>query len=108
MTCDAFRRVLRRRQRRAGWCPSTTPTRWRPALIEVLDDDEARQRYVDAAAEAVRRYDWSVVERQIMRVYETVAGAGAKVQVAGSAGWGPRQQARAWHARAQGTTGGSE
>jgi len=30
----------------------------------------------------VRRYDWSVVERQIMRVYETVAGAGAKVQVA--------------------------
>ncbi|HKH51191.1 MAG TPA: hypothetical protein VKA77_05255, partial [Mycobacterium sp.] len=30
--------------------------------------------------------DWSVVARQIMRVYETVAGAGAKVQVAGTAG----------------------
>ena len=30
----------------------------------------------------MRRYDWSVVAGQIMRVYETVAGAGAKVQVA--------------------------
>jgi phosphatidylinositol alpha-mannosyltransferase len=50
---------------------------------------------VDAATEAVRRYDWSVVERQIMRVYETVAGSGTKVQVAGAAGrseatWGIR------------------
>ena len=35
-----------------------------------------------AATEAVGRYDWSVVARQIMRVYETVAGSGAKVQVA--------------------------
>jgi phosphatidyl-myo-inositol alpha-mannosyltransferase len=52
-------------------------------LIEVLENDAARQRYTAAAAEAVRRYDWSVVERQIMRVYETVAGAGTKVQVAG-------------------------
>jgi phosphatidylinositol alpha-mannosyltransferase len=51
-------------------------------LIEVLEDDAARQGYVDAASETVRRYDWSVVERQIMRVYETVAGAGVKVQVA--------------------------
>jgi phosphatidyl-myo-inositol alpha-mannosyltransferase len=41
-----------------------------------------RERYIDAATEAVRRYDWSVVARQIMRVYETVAGSGAKVQVA--------------------------
>ena len=38
------------------------------------------QRYVEAATKAVRRYDWSVVARQILRVYETVAGAGAKVQ----------------------------
>lgn len=52
-------------------------------LIEVLEDDAARQRYVAAAAKAVHRYDWSVVERQIMRVYETVAGSGVKVQVAG-------------------------
>jgi phosphatidylinositol alpha-mannosyltransferase len=59
-------------------------------LVEVLDNDMARSRYVDAGAEAVRRYDWSVVAREIMRVYETVAGAGAKVQVAGTAGWGYR------------------
>jgi phosphatidylinositol alpha-mannosyltransferase len=51
-------------------------------LIEMLSDDAARQRYTAAASVAVRRYDWSVVERQIMRVYETVAGAGAKVKVA--------------------------
>jgi phosphatidylinositol alpha-mannosyltransferase len=30
----------------------------------------------------VRRYDWSVVANQVMRVYETVAAAGSKVQVA--------------------------
>jgi phosphatidylinositol alpha-mannosyltransferase len=43
------------------------------------------------------------VERQVMRVYETVAGAGVKVHLAGSAGWsvGPTREA-------QGTTGGSE
>jgi phosphatidylinositol alpha-mannosyltransferase len=51
-------------------------------LIEVLENDIARERYIEAATEAVRRYDWSVVARQIMRVYETVAGAGTKVQVA--------------------------
>jgi phosphatidylinositol alpha-mannosyltransferase len=51
-------------------------------LIEVLADESLRQRYIAAASEAVHRYDWSVVEREIMRVYETVAGAGTKVQVA--------------------------
>jgi phosphatidyl-myo-inositol alpha-mannosyltransferase len=38
----------------------------------------------------VRRYDWSVVAREIMRVYETVAGSGTKVRVAGTAGRGYR------------------
>jgi len=52
------------------------------ALIEVLENDVLRERYVTAASAAVRRYDWSVVASQIMRVYETVAGSGAKVQVA--------------------------
>ena len=53
------------------------------ALIEVLDDDAERERLVAAGTLAVQRYDWSVVARQIMRVYETVAGSGVKVQVAG-------------------------
>ena len=40
------------------------------------------ERYAKAGAEAVRRYDWPVVANQIMRVYETVAVRGSKVQVA--------------------------
>jgi phosphatidylinositol alpha-mannosyltransferase len=54
------------------------------ALVAVLSDDAMRQRYVEAAADAVRQYDWSVVAREILRVYETVAGASVKVRVAGS------------------------
>jgi len=51
-------------------------------LIAVLENDPLAKRYVAAGVEAVRRYDWSVVASQIMRVYETVAAAGSKVQVA--------------------------
>jgi phosphatidyl-myo-inositol alpha-mannosyltransferase len=51
-------------------------------LIAVLKNDQLAKRYVAAGADAVRRYDWSVVANQIMQVYETVAGSGAKVQVA--------------------------
>ncbi|MDT5340317.1 MAG: phosphatidyl-myo-inositol alpha-mannosyltransferase [Mycobacterium sp.] len=82
---DAFRRVLE--DGTAGrLVPVDDSDALAAALIEVLADDVARQRYVDAAATAVRRYDWSVVARDILRVYETVAGAGAKVRVAGTAG----------------------
>jgi phosphatidylinositol alpha-mannosyltransferase len=86
---DAFRRVLL--DGKAGrLVPVDDAAALATGLIEVLENDVARERYVDAAAEAVRRYDWSVVERQIVRVYETVAGSGTKVQVAGTAGWGYR------------------
>jgi phosphatidyl-myo-inositol alpha-mannosyltransferase len=51
-------------------------------LVKVLQNEQVAKRYVAAGADAVRRYDWSVVADQIMRVYETVAGTGAKVQVA--------------------------
>ena len=82
---DAFRRVLL--DGTAGrLVPVDDADALAAGLIQVLDNDVARERYVDAAAEAVRRYDWPVVARQIMRVYETVAGSGTKVQVAGSAG----------------------
>jgi phosphatidyl-myo-inositol alpha-mannosyltransferase len=78
---DAFRRVLL--DGKAGLLvPVDDAAALAAGLIEALENDVARERYVDAAADAVRRYDWSVVERQIMRVYETVAGAGTKVQVA--------------------------
>lgn len=79
---DAFRRVLE--DGKAGRLVAVDDADALAAgLIEVLEDDAARERYIEAAGAAVRRYDWSVVADQILRVYETVAGAGVKVQVAG-------------------------
>ena len=87
---DAFRRVLE--DGAAGrLVPVDDPAALASALIETLSDDAARERYVEAATKAVRRYDWSVVAGQILRVYETVAGAGAKVRVAGSARHGAKR-----------------
>ncbi|BCI52917.1 phosphatidyl-myo-inositol mannosyltransferase [Mycolicibacterium litorale] len=78
---DAFRRVLR--DGAAGRLVTVDDAdALATGLIEVLDDDAARERYIAAASDTVGRYDWSVVAAQIMRVYETVAGAGVKVQVA--------------------------
>jgi phosphatidylinositol alpha-mannosyltransferase len=82
---DAFRRVLR-----DGEVGSLVPVEppelhaaaLADALIAVLADDVLREHYLAAASETVGRYDWSVVAGQIMRVYETVAASGAKVQVA--------------------------
>jgi phosphatidyl-myo-inositol alpha-mannosyltransferase len=78
---DAFRRVLSDGEV-GSLVPVGEAAALADALIEVLDNDLLRQRYVAAGSEAVRRYDWSVVASQIMRVYETVAGSGIKVQVA--------------------------
>lgn len=50
-------------------------------IVELLSDDAARARYIACGLERVQRYDWSVVAKQIMRVYETVAASGVKVQV---------------------------
>ncbi|HTQ18270.1 glycosyltransferase family 4 protein [Mycobacterium sp.] len=78
---DAFRRVLREGE--VGCLvPVGDSTALADGLIAVLEDDALRERYVAAGSQAVARYDWSVVASQIMRVYETVAGSGAKVQVA--------------------------
>jgi phosphatidylinositol alpha-mannosyltransferase len=78
---DAFRRVLE--DGTAGrLVPIFDSQALAAALIEVLQDDATRERLVETATKIVHRYDWSVVARQILQVYETVAGAGAKVQVA--------------------------
>ena len=81
---DAFRRVLE-----DGAAGRLVPVDDAPALaaalVEVLSDDARRQGFVEAASDAVQRYDWSVVAQEILRVYETVAGAGVKVRVVGSA-----------------------
>lgn len=81
---DAFRRVLD--NGRAGRLVAVDNSAELAAgLIEVLADDAVRAGYIECATESVQRYDWSVVAKQIMRVYETVAGAGVKVQVGSSA-----------------------
>ncbi len=82
---DAFRRVLED-GKAGGLVPVDDVDGLAAGLIEVLENDAVRARFIDAAAGAVRQYDWSVVAGQILRVYETVAGAGAKVQLAGAAG----------------------
>lgn len=80
---DAFRRVLADGE--AGCLvPVDDSEALAESLIDVLAHDEVRARYVAAATAAVQRYDWSVVADEIMRVYETVAGSGTKVFVAGS------------------------
>jgi len=77
----AFRRVLRNGD--AGrLVPVEDGAALAAGLVAVLENDQLAKRYVAAGTDAVRRYDWSVVANQIMQVYETVAGSGAKVQVA--------------------------
>lgn len=81
---DAFRRVLADGE--AGCLVAVEDSdALGEGLIAVLADDALRRRYVEAAAAEVRRYDWQVVADDILRVYETVAAAGVKVGVAGSA-----------------------
>jgi phosphatidylinositol alpha-mannosyltransferase len=80
---DAFRRVLENGAAgRLG--PVDDADALAGSLIELLRDDAARDRYVAAAGAAVRRYDWSVVAGEILRVYETVTNMGVKVQPAAS------------------------
>ncbi len=43
-------------------------------LTALLDDPERRAALDAAAQEAVRRYDWTTVANEIVRVYETVTG----------------------------------
>jgi len=81
----AFRRVLRDGE--LGRLvpvgpPDSQAAALADALVAVLENDVLRERYVAAGCAAVGRYDWSVVASQILRVYETVAGSGVKVQVA--------------------------
>ena len=78
---DAFRRVLHDGEV-GSLVPVGDSAALADALIAVLENDALRERYVAAGSETVGRYDWAVVASQIMRVYETVAGSGVKVQVA--------------------------
>jgi phosphatidylinositol alpha-mannosyltransferase len=45
----------------------------------LLDDPQRRAKLSDEARLAVRKYDWSTVARDVMRVYETVTSREAGV-----------------------------
>lgn len=75
---DAFRRVLD--DGRAGLLTRVGDARSLAAgLAALLDDPERRAALRDAGAGVVARYDWEVVARRVVSVYETVTAGGAGV-----------------------------
>ncbi|WP_283132992.1 glycosyltransferase family 4 protein [Rhizohabitans arisaemae] len=74
----AFRRVLGEGQAGALFPVGDAAALAREAAL-LLDDPERRAKLSDEARHAVRRYDWSTVARDVVRVYETVAVTSAGV-----------------------------
>jgi len=78
---DAFRRVLRGGAAgelfRVG-----SPADLAAAVGRLLDDPAHRASLAAAASAAVREFDWSVVARDVVRVYEAVVPAAGRVAVA--------------------------
>jgi phosphatidylinositol alpha-mannosyltransferase len=71
---DAFRRVLD--DGRAGVLFRTgDPDALARCLAALLDDPVRRARLAAIGAQVVAPYDWPVVARQIVAVYETVIAA---------------------------------
>jgi phosphatidyl-myo-inositol alpha-mannosyltransferase len=78
---DAFRRVLRRGQ--AGLLfPTGNAAELAAAAGQMLDQPELRAGLSAAASAAVRDYDWPVVARDVVRVYEAVVPAAGRLVVA--------------------------
>jgi phosphatidyl-myo-inositol alpha-mannosyltransferase len=76
---EAFRRVLQ--DGRAGALfPVGDSAALATAAAELLDDAPRRKQLSAEAKAAVRAYDWSTVARDVVRVYETVAGEAAVVE----------------------------
>jgi phosphatidyl-myo-inositol alpha-mannosyltransferase len=75
---EAFRRVLQ--NGRAGVLfPVGDASALAVAAADLLDDAARRRQLSGEARSAVRMYDWSTVARDVVRVYETVAGPGVSV-----------------------------
>ncbi|GAA0406682.1 glycosyltransferase family 4 protein [Microbispora corallina] len=70
----AFRRVLGDGQAGALFATGDPAALAREAA-RLLDDPSRRAKLSDEARQAVRRYDWSTVAREVVRVYETVTHA---------------------------------
>ena len=78
---DAFRRVLR--GGRSGELFETgSAASLAAAAGRLLDDPAWRASLASAASVAVRDYDWKVVARDVLRVYEAVAPAAGRMAVA--------------------------
>jgi phosphatidyl-myo-inositol alpha-mannosyltransferase len=78
---EAFHRVLRGGQ--AGELFAVAdPADLARAAGRLLDDPQQRATLSAAASEAVRSYDWPVVARDVVRVYETVVSGTSLVRVA--------------------------
>ncbi len=78
---DAFRQVLRGGE--AGELFAVgSPTGLAEAAGRLLDDPARRATLAAAATAAVREFDWSVIARDVVRVYEAVAPAAGRVAVA--------------------------
>jgi phosphatidylinositol alpha-mannosyltransferase len=77
---EAFRQVLRDGE--AGELfPTGDPAALAAAAGRLLDDPARRATLSAAAALAVREFDWSVVARDVVRVYQAVAPATGRVAV---------------------------
>ncbi|WP_405085775.1 glycosyltransferase family 4 protein [Microbispora sp. NBC_01389] len=74
----AFRRVLGEGQAGALFATGDSAALAREAA-RLLDDPGRRAKLSDEARQAVWKYDWSTVAREVLRVYETVAHAEAGV-----------------------------
>jgi phosphatidylinositol alpha-mannosyltransferase len=80
---EAFRRVLL--DGRAGALfPVGDAAALAATAAELLDDAPRRKQLSAEAKAAVRAYDWSTVARDVVRVYETVAGGDTVVELSGS------------------------
>jgi phosphatidylinositol alpha-mannosyltransferase len=78
---EPFRQVLR--GGRAGELfPAGDPAALAAAAGRLLADPVRRSRLSAAAADAVRAYDWPVVARDVVKVYQAVVPAPARVAVA--------------------------
>jgi phosphatidyl-myo-inositol alpha-mannosyltransferase len=78
---DAFRRVLRRGE--AGLLfPTGNAAELAAAAGQMLDQPELRAGLSAAASAAVRNYDWPVVARDVVRVYEAVVPTAGRLVVA--------------------------
>ncbi|MEV0148990.1 MULTISPECIES: glycosyltransferase family 4 protein [unclassified Nonomuraea] len=72
----AFRKVLGEGQAGALFA-NGDPTSLAREAAALLDAPERRAKLAEEALVAVRKYDWSTVARDVVRVYETVTTAGA-------------------------------